>query len=400
MLKKIPIFVAVDFKAAKAYTKSDGGISKMKTTTYKGVSLLIGGRESKTLYDVSVADGIITAVEKSDALSPSGYLSAGFVDLHTHGCKGHEFSSCTKADFDETVDWYLENGVTHFSPTFVATELATLEKQLNRLYSFTSDDAAVLPAHMEGPFIDLKYKGAQPARNVYGEYEDNHRTFFENNADKIGIVTLCPTVKGAKKLTALCTSLGIKTQVGHSAADYDEITACEEEGLDGVTHIYCGCSQAERKGLSPKTLGVAETALAKKDLFVEMIPDGKHLSVPLMKFVIERKGYRRVMLVSDSLSCAGMPVGTYKLGEDDVFNDGKVCVRADKSGIAGSVISLADGVKILVENGIPLAEAAYMASETPRKYIGLSVPALEIGEKADFVLLDEKGNLLSVLCAQ
>lgn len=368
----------------------------MKTAFYQGVSLLLGGRASADLYDVAVADGIITDVKLSGEKVASGYLAPGFVDLHTHGNSGHDFSSCSKADFDEMADWYRAHGVTHFSPTFVATPLSTLDAQLSTLYSYTEDDATVLPAHLEGPYISKRFKGAQPERNIYDEYRADDEKFFTENADKIGIVTLCPAVKGTDKLTALCTSLGIKTQVGHSDANYDQIIPLVEEGLNGVTHIYCGCSGAERNSDFVRTPGVVETALST-DLFVEVIADGIHLSVDLIKFVLKCKGYHNVMLVSDSLSCAGMKEGVYKLGDDDVYTNGKACYRADKSGLAGSVISLADSVKLLVENGIPLPEATYMASETPRKYIGLSLPSLKIGESADFVLLSADGTLLATL---
>lgn len=368
----------------------------MKTCSYKGIALISNGRVSTDLYDVAVADGIITAVTPSDENTASGYLAPGFVDIHTHGNCGHDFSSCSKKAFDEMTEWYLRHGVTHFAPTFVATPLDVLEKQLNTLYSYTTDDATVLPAHLEGPYISKRFKGAQPEKNILDEYKDEDGMFFENNADKIGIVTLCPTVKGTSRLTALCTSLGIKTQVGHSGATSDEILPLVEEGLDGVTHIYCGCSGAERDDTFVKRAGVVETALSSP-LFVEVIADGIHLSPELVKFVVKCKGYRNVILVSDSLSCAGMQEGVYKLGDEDVYTNGKACYRADNSGLAGSVISLADSVKLLVSNDVPLAEAIYMASEAPRKYIGLSLPALKVGEYADFVLLSSDGELLSVL---
>lgn len=369
----------------------------MKTIFLKGLSLLSGGRASTALYDVAVSDGIITDVKQSDENTPLGYLAAGFVDIHTHGNGGHDFSSCSEKDLVEMTEWYNAHGVTHFAPTFVATPLPDLDKRLNTLYSYAPDSVALLPAHLEGPFISKRFKGAQPEKNISEEYKSEDASFFKKNADKIGIVTLCPTVKNSLDLTRLCSSLGIKTQVGHSSATNKEILPHVEEGLDGVTHIYCGCSGAERGEDFVRRAGVVETALDSDDLFVEVIADGIHLDIDLVKFVIKCKGYHRVILVSDSLSCAGMEEGYYKLGDDDVYTDGKACYRADHSGLAGSVISLADSVKLLVSHGIPLAEATYMASEAPRKYIGLSSPSLTIGETADFVVLSADGTLLSTL---
>lgn len=85
---------------------------------------------------------------------------------------------------------------------------------------------------------------------------------------------------------------------------------------------------------------MTECGLSFDGLTVEVIADNKHISQLLFEFILKCKTYRRICLISDSLSCAGMPNGKYKLGEEDVVTDGKVCYLADMSALAGSVTSI------------------------------------------------------------
>jgi N-acetylglucosamine-6-phosphate deacetylase len=297
---------------------------------------------------------------------------------------------------DSASEYLLENGVTSFCPTFTATPLDELDGKLKNLFSCKSNFSKMLGAHLEGPFISLRHKGAQPAENIRSEYSDADASFFSDNADKITIVTLCPAVKNAPKLVSLLTELKIKVQGGHDDSALSQILDCMKEGLDGVTHIYCGCSSSERDKNFDKTLALTEAGLYYDELTVEAIADGKHLKKELFLFVLKNKGFKNVCIISDSLAPAGMPNGRYKLGDQDVYTDGVAAYLSNGTSLAGSISNLAAEVKNVVGYGVPLEQAVYMAADAPLKYLGLnSAPAVK-GEKADFNLLSEDGNLLAV----
>ncbi|MCQ2602481.1 MAG: hypothetical protein MJ193_00995 [Clostridia bacterium] len=326
------------------------------------------------------------------------YLTQGFVDIHTHGAMGIDFSRATQDDINEVEKYYLSHGVTHFVPTFVATPLEILDGQLNSLFALKSK--CMLKAHMEGPFISLKHKGAQPACNIYSEFKDDDAKFFEKNRDKVGIVTLCPAVKNAENLVKTLVANGIKAQGGHDDSRLPDIKKTMSAGLDGVTHIFCGCSMAERgKRDFDKLLGLTESGLYYDELTVEVIADDKHISKELFLFILKCKGFKNICLISDSLSAAGMEKGFYKLGNDNVFTDGKVCYLEDYSALAGSVTSVGEMVKIVCSYGIPIEHAAYMASDAPKNYIGLDNKKFVIGEKADYVLLSKDGSVIETYFA-
>ena len=345
-------------------------------------------------YSVQVENGVVASITYDGS---DNVTVAGLCDIHTHGAMGHDVSEATQEALDAVSKFYLDNGVTTFSPTFVATPLDKLDKQLDKLYSLKQNYARMLPAHLEGPYISIEHKGAQPAENIALEYKDEDAWFFEKHREHVGIVTLCPAVKGVEKLVRLLVSLGIKVQGGHDNARYPDIEKCMSAGLDGVTHIFCGCSTSVRgKTDFEKLLGLTETGLYRDELYVEAIADGKHLSKDLVKFIHKCKPADKIIYVSDSLSPAGMPLGEYKLGEHDIFSTDEVAYLKDMSSIAGSITNLSKMVRLALNHGHTLDTALTCTSSNPREYMGLNTQ-IKVGDKADFVVFDNDGRLKRVV---
>ena len=344
-------------------------------------------------YEVIVDDnGIVKDIVMSGS---EDIISVGFCDVHTHGAMGFDISLCTQEALDAISKFYLENGITAFSPTFVATPLAVLDRQLDTLYSLKQNYAVMLPAHIEGPFISKAQKGAQPEENILEEYSDEHRIFFEKHKEHIGIVTLCPAVKGADKLISDLVSLGIKAQAGHDNSYYPQIVKAVECGLDGVTHLGSASSQMRRDCNLEKHMGLTETALYLDDLAVELIVDGKHLAKDFVDMVHKVKSADKIMYVSDSLSTAGMPAGEYMLGDTPVVSDGTVSYLTNRTTLAGSVTNLYKSLSLALEYGYTLDTALQCTAYNPRRYRGLPT-GISIGDKADFIVLDKDGRLKQV----
>ncbi len=361
------------------------------------VKIISDGKISDEAFDVTLENGIVTDVSHTSEKSASTrYLCHGFCDIHTHGATGHEYVEGNQEAVDKASKYLLENGVTSFCPTFSATPLPELDGKLKNLFECKSNYSKMLGAHLEGPFISFKHKGAQPAEYIRREFFDSDANLYIQNADKISIVTLCPSVKDAPKLVALLSKHHIKAQGGHDDSRLPQILDCMKEGLDGVTHIYCGCSTSERDKNFDKTLGLTEAGLYYDELTVEAIADGKHLSKELFLFVLKNKGYRRVCIISDSLAPAGMPNGKFRLDGQDVYSNGVAAFLCDGTSLAGSISNLSKEVQIVVGYGVPLEHAVYMAADAPLKYLGLNATPAVKGEMADFNILDEKGNLLAV----
>ena len=94
-----------------------------------------------------------------------------------------------------------------------------------------------------------------------------------------------------------------------------------------------------------------------------------------------------------------MPDGEYSIaGLPVTVKDGKA--RTHEGAIAGSTLSLLDGVKNLASfTDITFNEALYHATVSPAKMLGIfdSVGSLDIGKTANMLVLDDELNVREVI---
>uniref|UniRef100_UPI00352B3FC6 amidohydrolase family protein n=1 Tax=Aerococcus urinaeequi TaxID=51665 RepID=UPI00352B3FC6 len=113
------------------------------------------------------------------------------------------------------------------------------------------------------------------------------------------------------------------------------------------------------------------------------------------KALVNAKGWDKTVLITDAMSAAGMPDGQYQLGEFPVIvKDGEA--RLESGNLAGSVLTLIQAVKNVVEWGVVDSEHALrMASQVPAASVGLEdqVGVIAPGRAADFIVVDADMNL-------
>ena len=145
--------------------------------------------------------------------------------------------------------------------------------------------------------------------------------------------------------------------------------------------------------------GIVEAAYLNDGMSVEIIADGIHLPADLLKLVNKIKGAENTCLITDSMRGAGMPDGESMLGSKIdglkvVIEDG-VAKLPDRSAFAGSVAFCDRLVRNMVNMAdIPLADAVYMANQTPARIVGLDTKgAITEGKDADIIIFDDNINI-------
>jgi N-acetylglucosamine-6-phosphate deacetylase len=241
--------------------------------------------------------------------------------------------------------------------------------------------AQVLGAHMEGPFINVQFKGAQNPEYILAPSWE----LIEPYKDVIKLVTLAPEVDGALECITKLKEHHIVVSMGHSAATYEEAMAGVNAGISHCTHLFNAMT-----GVHHRNPGVASVALAS-DVNCEIITDMIHVHPGLFELVRKAKGIDKIILITDCMEAGGMVDGTYALGEQPVFvKEG--AARLKDGTLAGSILNLNQGLYNFFRNTkAKLYEVFWTASLNPAKELKMDdvKGSIAVGKDADFSLMNE-----------
>lgn len=337
--------------------------------------------------DVEVADGCIVAVGQARP-GGRGIAVPGFVDLHVNGFGDVDFAATDAASYREAGEALLETGVTAFQPTLITAPEAELVAALREV-PLEPIGPRILGVHLEGPFLAPRRLGVHPA----GARRDPDVALLERllAAGPVSHVTLAPELEGALELVEVLHGRGVVVSCGHTDATAAEAGRAFDAGVGTVTHLFNAM-----RPFSHRDPGIVGAALAREDVVVQVIVDGKHLADETVRMVW-RAAAGRLALVTDAIAGAGPADGAYRLGGVAVeVRDG--VPRRDDGILAGSLLTMIEAVRNLHALGVPLVEAIGAATSVPARVAGRTdVGTLRVGGEADVVVLDDGLEIRSVI---
>jgi N-acetylglucosamine-6-phosphate deacetylase len=258
--------------------------------------------------------------------------------------------------------------------------------------------SGVAGVHLEGPFISKAKCGAQRAEFIQIPSPASVRQLLDH-ADVIKRITIAPELQEAPEAIENFYAHGISVSGGHSDAWDDEAREAFARGMRSVTHTFNCMSSARRRGIY-RVGGLLEFALSEPQISCELIADGHHVSVTLMKMLYRAKGPGGICLVTDATAGAGLEDGSqFSLFGRTCVVEGGVCLLADRSALAGSASRAIDLVRTMTTKGdVPLHEVVTMATLNPARAVGLATKGrLEVGADADFVILSPELEVVRTL---
>ena len=327
------------------------------------------------------------------------YVSAGFIDTHTHGGNGHPFINGTEEDVIEACNFHLMHGTTAILPTVTAGAFKAMRKAVETIAAAKNTGrikSDVIGAHMEGPYLSAKQCGAQCPAFITPPKKEDYEKLADDLGEYIARWTYAPENDKDGEFCKFITSRGIIASAGHTDAKYEDMKTAIDNGCNLVTHLY-SCTSTVTRDHGFRSLGVIESTFLRDELTAEIIADGKHLPPDLINMIIKIKGEEKTILCTDSLEIAGTDIKEGIMsGTEFIVEDG-VCKLKDRSAFAGSVATADRLVRVLVKDcGIAVEKAIKTITENPAKLLKVKKGKLEAGYDADVVVFDDNITVTDV----
>ena len=328
---------------------------------------------------IAALEGEAQAVEdRGPAAAP--LIVPGFIDLHVHGGGGRDAMEGSDA-VQVLARTHARHGTTALLATTMTAPAPDIERALQALaphcHARAPQAARVLGVHLEGPYISPEQLGAQPPHAKAATLQE---ILHLHAIAPIRVLTLAPEMPGNLALIPQLVAAGIRVQVGHSRASYEEVRQALDQGAAGFTHLFNAMSP-----LHHRAPGAVGAALAHAQ-HAELIPDLLHVHPGAIRTAL--RAVPGLYAVTDATAAAGMPDGHYPLGQHIVHK----ClggVRLPDGTLAGSALTMDQALRNLVQIGLSVREASLRVSTTAARYLGLQDRGILVpGAWADLVVLE------------
>ncbi len=354
---------------------------------------------------ISIEEGSIKDISKpkNRTVEPDFDFSSftaipGFVDIHMHGYGGYSSSAANVKDFKKMSEILPKHGVTSFFPSTVSQSkesLIEVAKAFKEAKKAEFSGSRMIGLHLEGPHLGKgKERGAQDGDSLRPIDLSELEELVNVSGDNIERVTLAPELEGSLNYIEKALSMGILVSAGHTDASYEEAIRSFDRGIKLVNHLYNGMRKFHHR--EPGVLGAA---LTRDDVYAELIADLVHLHPVAIKLAIKAKGVERLVLITDSISAAGLSDGEYGLGEQKIVVEDGVSRVKGGDRLAGSTLTLDAAVRNLVnELGLELKDAVRMATLNPAELFDLyDRGKIREGCKGDIVIINESFEVVATI---
>ena len=352
--------------------------------------------------DGSLLRGRVTFTDRITAIEPASnggndYILPGFVDLQVNGSHGIDVMNASPDEIATLSRHLAREGATAWMPTAVTApieKIAEVHESIANAYedsrqAGSANSAAILGMHLEGPFISPLRLGAHPTLNL-----EPHRDAFERvlALRALRLITLAPELAGGIEAIRRLASRDVVVSIGHTNATLDEANAGIAAGARMFTHLFNAM-----RPLNHRDPGVIAAALAPSPAFAAIIPDAVHVHPAMLRLAVAARGKDGIILVTDKVALAQTTGIEKNVGRARAaIRDG--AARLADGTLAGSIISMLEGVRVMIEKaGVGIGDAAVMAATNPAKLVGANDRGrIDVGARADLIVLSPALELKSV----
>ena len=352
---------------------------------------------------IEMENGIIKGVydygtKKCDYDYGNDKIIPGMIDVHCHGGVAFDTNDANREGLVAWAKNLLKEGITSFCPTTVTQSEEVLLKAVKNVADVVKEGyegSEIVAIHFEGPYLNVKNKGAQPEQFIVKPTVEQFKKYQEAANGLIKIITMATEHDDDFELTKYCAKTGVNVSIGHSGCTYQQAALAVANGANGMTHTYNGMN-----GLHHREPSLVGAAMNLRDTYAEVICDGNHVSWPAINALVTAKGRDYCIMIDDALCVKGCEPGSYFLGgnEIEVKENGSAYLKGTNT-LAGGTLQFNYQLKNLVEEvRIPIDWAINMATINPARYLGIEDRKGRIcaGWDADLVVLDRDFEVVQV----
>ena len=355
---------------------------------------------------IDIQDGKIAAILPYGSKDPDDdygtkRIVPGFMDIHCHGAFEFDTNDANEAGLRYWAEHIVGEGVTGFLPTTITQSKEVLTNAVANVANVMESNyegAEILGIHFEGPYLDMKYKGAQPEQYIVKPTIEEFQHYQKAARGHIKLVTMATETDEDFALTRYLDENGVVVSIGHSAATYEQALMAYANGASSMTHVYNGMTP-----FNHRANGLVGAAYRFRTMYGEIICDACHSTPAALNNYFMSKGPDYAIMVSDALMAKGTPVGSkYLFGGNEIviYPDGSAHL-VEAGNLAGSTLQLNKGLKILVEDAmVPFNYALNSCTINPARCIHVDdrKGSIRAGKDADLVVLEDNYDVLQTYC--
>lgn len=345
------------------------------------------GKFSEIAVNLTTEDGeeVVDAAGKK--------ILPGMVEVHSHGCLGFDFCAANQEEIHTMRGYYGSHGTTSLLATVMTSGQDKLRQAMRELKPCMHKEdglTRIQGINLEGPFFNPQKKGAHDESCLIPLDEEFFDELNMLSGNNMRLLDVDPTLDNALEFIEKY-SKKMTVSLAHTICDYELANQAIEAGATQITHLFNAML-----GLHHRAPGLIGAFSDNETVNAELICDGFHVHPSVMRMMYKACG-DRILLISDSISAMGLPDGNYTSGGLDIFvENGEAKLK--NGTIAGSTITLFEGLRRTISYGIKEEEAILGATIRPAKAVGIAekVGSIEVGKYADFLIIDEDYNLENV----
>jgi len=305
-------------------------------------------------------------------------LAPGLIDLQIYGSGGKLFGALPDEEGLEQMEKdLLSQGTTGFFATAATNSDEVVLKAIDAAKAYRKRAKGnFLGLHLEGPYLNVKRKGAHPEKYIKKGTLVEIKSWVERAEGELKMMTIAPELQD-QELIDFLHSNNIIISAGHSDATYEEALSFLNNPVQAATHLYNAMPPIHHRaaGLVP--------AIFKLKPYTSIVADGVHVSFPMIELA-KRELAEQLFLITDAVT--GTSEGVYQ----HVFKDDRYTMPDGT--LSGSCLTMLKAVEnCVLKVGISLEEALRMASTYPARLIGDNDRGLiKAGRRADIIVFDKQ----------